>query len=111
MATAPVDSSELDLLVPPDFTAEPSTSSDSLRQIEDDILSFLRQNNRTGQWQPQTAVLKAGGDKNGRRGQVAALERLIKANVIETREIDIRGGRTGAEYRHVDLEDPNSESP
>lgn len=53
----------------------------------------------------------AGGDKNGRGPQREALERLVEQGVLEHREVALRAGKVGHEYRYKPLEEDESPNP
>jgi hypothetical protein len=102
------DGAQLDVLKPPTYTEEPQHTRSEQAECEDAIVEYLRA--RPGTWVSQTLVFQAGGDKNGRGPQPAAVGALVGHGVISQREVPIRGGRVGIEYQYAPL-DPSNPNP
>ena len=93
---------ELGISTPPDFDDEPSTAPSDIIAIEDAILDLLR--TKEGEWFNKTKTLTAAGDRNGRGASGRVLKSLVDRGVIEERDVPIRGGKVGTEYRYMPLD-------
>lgn len=101
-------SSRLRMMKPPTFTEDSGANEADIASVETRIFDHLRE--RSSEWVTRTKVFAAAGDKNGRNPVIIeALERLVRDNVIEHREEQLRGGKTGHSYRYVEEPDEAGE--
>ena len=98
---------EIRILPPPTYEDVPDVAVlANLLSVENRVLDFLRL--KPNEWQPETVVLGAAGDKNGRGNQPYAIAKLVEIKAIEKQTVELRGGRTGTEYRYVPLDEEDS---
>lgn len=96
--------SRLRMLTPPTFEEDSGTDEYEVAAVETRIFDYLRE--RPGEWVTKTKVLTAAGDKNARNPVIVeALKRLVRDRVIEHRQENLRGGKTGHSYRYLPDDD------